>query len=103
MCGIVGLFAKSPEIERDLGRHVAAMLGQMSDRGPDSAEVALDLRGLGEQSDDAAHGCSEGCSDAVATLADFEREEQNVPVGHISGIAAATLDPQLSRNRGDDA
>ncbi len=41
MCGIVGLFAKSPEIERDLGRHVAAMLGQMSDRGPDSAGVAI--------------------------------------------------------------
>ena len=41
MCGIVGLFAKSPEIERDLGLHLAAMLGQMSDRGPDSAGVAI--------------------------------------------------------------
>ena len=41
MCGIVGLFAKSPEIEQDLGRHVAAMLEQMSDRGPDSAGVAI--------------------------------------------------------------
>ena len=41
MCGIVGLFAKSAEIEESLGVHLAAMLGQMSDRGPDSAGVAV--------------------------------------------------------------
>jgi glutamate synthase domain-containing protein 1 len=41
MCGIVGVFAKSPEIEESLGRHLAAMLVQMSDRGPDSAGVAV--------------------------------------------------------------
>ena len=41
MCGIVGLFAKSPEIEEALGEHLAAMLAQMSDRGPDSAGVAI--------------------------------------------------------------
>ena len=41
MCGIVGLFAKSAEIEESLGVHLAAMLCQMSDRGPDSAGVAL--------------------------------------------------------------
>ena len=41
MCGIVGLFAKSPEIEDSLGEHLAAMLAQMGDRGPDSAGVAV--------------------------------------------------------------
>jgi methylamine---glutamate N-methyltransferase subunit A len=41
MCGIVGLFAKSSEIESSLGAHLAAMLTQMSDRGPDSAGVAV--------------------------------------------------------------
>ncbi len=41
MCGIVGLFSKSPEIEARLGGHVAAMLRQMSSRGPDSAGVAV--------------------------------------------------------------
>jgi glutamate synthase domain-containing protein 1 len=41
MCGIVGLFAKSTEIEEGLGEHLAAMLAQMSDRGPDSAGVAV--------------------------------------------------------------
>jgi glutamate synthase domain-containing protein 1 len=41
MCGIVGLYAKSPDVEECLGTHLAAMLGQMSDRGPDSAGVAV--------------------------------------------------------------
>jgi glutamate synthase domain-containing protein 1 len=41
MCGIVGLFAKSPEVEDRLGVHLAAMLAQMNDRGPDSAGVAV--------------------------------------------------------------
>jgi methylamine---glutamate N-methyltransferase subunit A len=41
MCGIVGLFCKSPELEPRLGEYLSAMLVQMNDRGPDSAGVAL--------------------------------------------------------------
>jgi glutamate synthase domain-containing protein 1 len=41
MCGIVGLFAKSSAVEERLGAHLAEMLVQMSDRGPDSAGVAF--------------------------------------------------------------
>ena len=41
MCGIVGLFARATEVEDRLGEHLAAMLEQMSDRGPDSAGVAV--------------------------------------------------------------
>ena len=41
MCGIVGLFAKHLEIEAQLGVHLRAMLLQMSERGPDSAGVAV--------------------------------------------------------------
>jgi methylamine---glutamate N-methyltransferase subunit A len=41
MCGIVGLFCKSQELEPRLGEHLAAMLVQMDDRGPDSAGVAV--------------------------------------------------------------
>jgi glutamate synthase domain-containing protein 1 len=41
MCGIVGLFCKSPELEPRLGEYLAAMLVQMDDRGPDSAGVAV--------------------------------------------------------------
>ena len=41
MCGIVGLFAKHPDVEERLGAHLGAMLGQMADRGPDSAGIAI--------------------------------------------------------------
>lgn len=41
MCGIVGLYAKSPQIEGELGRLLSGMLIEMSERGPDSAGVAI--------------------------------------------------------------
>ena len=41
MCGIVGLFCKSPELEPRLGELLSAMLVQMDERGPDSAGVAV--------------------------------------------------------------
>ena len=41
MCGIVGLYLKNPEIRDRLGVYFSPMLEQMSDRGPDSAGVAL--------------------------------------------------------------
>ncbi len=41
MCGIVGIYYKNPELESDLGGMLADMLVQMTDRGPDSAGVAV--------------------------------------------------------------
>jgi glutamate synthase domain-containing protein 1 len=41
MCGIVGLFAKHPDVEERLGAHLGAMLTQMAKRGPDSAGIAI--------------------------------------------------------------
>ena len=41
VCGIVGLFSKSAAVSDRLGRHLTAMLVQMSGRGPDSAGVAI--------------------------------------------------------------
>ena len=41
MCGIAGLFGKSPVVTEHLGEHLGAMLSQLSDRGPDSAGVAF--------------------------------------------------------------
>jgi glutamate synthase domain-containing protein 1 len=41
MCGIVGLFIKTPALERQLGENLAAMLVEMSHRGPDSAGFAV--------------------------------------------------------------
>jgi methylamine---glutamate N-methyltransferase subunit A len=41
MCGIVGLFSKSLTVSGRLGEHLGDMLMELSDRGPDSAGVAL--------------------------------------------------------------
>jgi methylamine---glutamate N-methyltransferase subunit A len=41
MCGIAGLFSKSPQLSESLGCHLAEMLLQLGDRGPDSAGVAV--------------------------------------------------------------
>jgi glutamate synthase domain-containing protein 1 len=41
MCGIVGLFSKSENIESRLGAHLSDMLVEMTERGPDSAGIAI--------------------------------------------------------------
>ncbi|MEM9319388.1 MAG: glutamine amidotransferase family protein [Pseudomonadota bacterium] len=41
MCGIVGLFFKDPSLEPQLGQLLTTMLISMSDRGPDSAGIAI--------------------------------------------------------------
>jgi glutamate synthase domain-containing protein 1 len=41
MCGIVGLFLKNPALQPELGRHLETMLIGMSERGPDSAGIAV--------------------------------------------------------------
>ena len=41
MCGIVGLFSKSPFIEDRLGELLSRMLTEMAERGPDSTGIAV--------------------------------------------------------------
>ncbi|MDE8345019.1 MAG: glutamine amidotransferase [Acidocella sp.] len=41
MCGIAGLFLKTPDLEPQLGSLTAAMLTALSERGPDSAGFAI--------------------------------------------------------------
>jgi len=41
MCGIVGLFLKDTSLEADLGRMLSEMIVTMTDRGPDSAGIAV--------------------------------------------------------------
>lgn len=45
MCGIVGLFLKDPALEPQLGALLTDMLVTMTDRGPDSAGIAIYGRG----------------------------------------------------------
>jgi glutamate synthase domain-containing protein 1 len=44
MCGIVGLFLKDPKLEPKLGAMLTDMLITMTDRGPDSAGIAIYVR-----------------------------------------------------------
>jgi amidophosphoribosyltransferase len=48
MCGIVGLFLKNPALQPELGRHMETMLVGMSERGPDSAGIAVYHSGVPE-------------------------------------------------------
>ena len=41
MCGIAGLYTKTPEMQARLGEYLARMLEQLSFRGPDSAGAAF--------------------------------------------------------------
>jgi glutamate synthase domain-containing protein 1 len=41
MCGIAGLFLKTPSLQGDLGRLTGLMLRELCDRGPDSAGFAI--------------------------------------------------------------
>jgi len=41
VCGIVGIYYKNKKLQGNLGASLAAMLVEMSDRGPDSAGVAV--------------------------------------------------------------
>jgi len=48
MCGIVGLFLKNPDLRGSLGSRFATMLEGMTDRGPDSAGLAVYHDPVGE-------------------------------------------------------
>ena len=50
MCGIVGLFLKDKSLESQLGSLLSEMLVSLSDRGPDSAGIAIYGTGGGKHS-----------------------------------------------------
>ena len=41
VCGIVGIFLKDKKLESEVGKLLTQMLITMSDRGPDSAGIAI--------------------------------------------------------------
>ncbi|MCC7049787.1 MAG: hypothetical protein IT562_23975, partial [Alphaproteobacteria bacterium] len=79
MCGIVGLFLKNKALEPALGKHLAGMLLAMSDRGPDSAGIAI-----------YGHG-----SDAAGRLTLFHPD-----AGHDWAALAQAMKAGLGRNVG---
>lgn len=74
MCGIVGIFSKSDSISEALGTHLASMLVQMGDRGPDSAGVAI-------YRDQLAAGRSKLCVHAPAGDAEWPEVESRLAAG----------------------
>ena len=48
MCGIVGLYLKNPDLRPSLGARFAPMLVEMTERGPDSAGLAVYREQVGE-------------------------------------------------------
>ncbi len=68
MCGIVGLYAKTPSVSNQLGTHVAAMLVQMGERGPDSAGTAFYADGKGRSKVTIQHDDTAVLDDALQKL-----------------------------------
>jgi glutamate synthase domain-containing protein 1 len=68
MCGIVGIFSKSPEMSSEIGVHLARMLVEMGDRGPDSAGIAI-------YRDPLPSGSSKLSLHAPAGAADWQKAE----------------------------
>lgn len=93
MCGIVGLYLKTPELEPELGRLTAVMLHEMGSRGPDSAGFAVYGRGNGAAKVSALSRT--GTTDWAALARALERE-----LG--AGVELETLsDHALIRTTGD--
>jgi amidophosphoribosyltransferase len=108
MCGIVGLFLKDASLEPELGGLLTSMLVTMTDRGPDSAGIAIYGDGaagrmkLVVQSDtpeasftglDVALGKAMGAS--VAMSVKSTHAVLTIPAGSLSSARAAlaTIDP----------
>jgi glutamate synthase domain-containing protein 1 len=78
MCGIVGLFLKDPSLEPRMGEMLTAMLVTMSDRGPDSAGVAI--YGAGEAGTAKLTVQADAPEDVFATLANDLTARIGAPV-----------------------
>ncbi len=110
MCGIVGLFLKDASLEPELGGLLTSMLVTMTDRGPDSAGIAIygdEVAGrmkLVVQSDtpdvsfaglDAALGAAMGA--AVTMSVKSTHAVLSIPAGSLlsARAALAAIDPGL--------
>ncbi|MBD0023996.1 MULTISPECIES: class II glutamine amidotransferase domain-containing protein [Gordonia] len=83
MCGIVGLHLRTPELQPRLGELLARMLGEMQDRGADSAGIAV----YGNDAwSPAGHGCV-SVLDVEATPAEA--------VAALTGAVGQTIEAKL--------
>jgi len=78
MCGIVGLFLKDPSLEPRMGEMLTGMLVTMTDRGPDSAGVAI--YGAGRDGEAKLTVQSDTPDDVFPTLAETLSARLGTPV-----------------------
>lgn len=110
MCGIVGLFLKGPKLAPELGGMLTEMLVTMTNRGPDSAGIAIytaDNGGKSKltiQSEDPAHdfdGLDEALASAIAAPVNIAIKDTHSVVAVDSDrlndvrTALATLRPRV--------
>ena len=115
MCGIVGLFLKDKSLEPKLGEMLTAMLITMTDRGPDSAGIAIygrETKGrtkMTVQSDDPetafadlATSLSEAAGGAVNVTIKSTHAILDIPAGSTAKVRAALDDMGIRvMSRGD--
>lgn len=102
MCGIVGLFLKDPKLEPQLGALLTDMLITMTDRGPDSAGIAIYSsagKGLGKITIQSANpnedfanldgDLKEALGTPVALLVKSTHAVIEVPVGQLDAARSA--------------
>ncbi len=102
MCGIVGLFLKDKSLEPELGTMLTDMLITMTDRGPDSAGIAIyseDSEANGkltiqsDAADEAFSGLSEKLATAIGSPVTLRRKDTHavleMPAEKVSEARAA--------------
>lgn len=109
MCGIVGLFLKDDRLSPQLGGMLSDMLVTMTDRGPDSAGIALYGAVQGStfkitiQTDDPAtgfNGLAEHLTSATGGPCSIEEKSTHAVISTDAGNAAAVV-AHLRENHGD--
>ena len=78
MCGIVGLFLKTPTHREDLGRLTADMIHEVRDRGRDSAGVAT-------------FGSGDNATTRITVLADGPQPDWNATATALEALLAAEV------------
>lgn len=97
MCGIVGLFLKTPRLEPRLGALLSGMLGTMTERGPDSAGFAvyggdesgvkLTLRGPSPAAvSDALAAMAEALGETASVVARDTHAVVSVPAARVEAV-----------------
>ncbi len=103
MCGIVGLFLKNPKLENSLGRLLTPMLVEMTERGPDSAGIAIYAQNAGDTAkltvqsatpDEAFDGLADKLGTAIGAKATIERRDSHAVLSMPREKLDAALDAE---------